>query len=128
MLPLPVIKWIIAGVLSAIIAALLYAGYSHIKSIGYSEAEAVYKPVIEKYEKDVNAKIATIEANSTLLVANDAKNSAILINGIGGILKTIKGQPLTIIKNGECLPTQTFSDTFGAINKRTNEAVKGTQK
>lgn len=128
-MPSPFLLKAIAGmVIMAILSALLYSGYSHIKSIGYGEAEAKYKPVIEKYENDLSTKLATIEANSTLLVANDAKNSVVLINGIGGILKTIKGQPLTVIKNGECLPTQTFSDTFGAINKRTNEAMKDSQK
>lgn len=119
-----IIKWIASALLMAALSALLYSGYSHIKSIGYADAEAKYKPVIEKYELDLSTKLAKIEANSSLLVANDAKNATMLANGIGGILKSIKDQPLTVIKDGKCIPTKTFLEAFDAINKRTNESIK----
>ena len=116
----------IAG--AAAIALALYLGYAHIKSIGYAEASVVYEQKIRAYEDGINKKIDTIQALSTSLVVNTTINNDLLAKDVSGILDRVKGKPLVIVKNGECVPSQTFSDTFNQINKRTNESMKGSAK
>ena len=113
-------------VLAIIIA--LYTGYSHIKDIGYKEAEAKYTKVIREYEANVNKKIDSIESLATTLVAENREATAIITTDIDAILTKTKGKTLTIIKEGECVPTETFSNTFREINVRTNQTIKELSK
>lgn len=99
-------------------------GYSHIKDIGYREAEAKYTEVIRKHELAVAAKTKMIEALSNDLVLQQKASSDQLATSINAVLVNVKGKSLTIIKNGECTPSQTFSDSFSKINKRVNESLK----
>lgn len=116
----------IAG--AGLLALALYLGYSHVKSIGYAEAEVVYQQKIREYEEGINKKIDTIEALSTSLVTNSAINNNLIAKDISDILNKVKDKPLVIIKNGKCTPSTTFSDTLNQINKRTNESMKESLK
>lgn len=122
---LPILYRVIAALS---IAFMLYSGFAYIKNLGYQEAEQKYTAIIKKYEDDVNKKIETVVANSTQLVEEARDSNSMMAKDIKIIMSKVKGQQLTVIKNGECLPSQNFSDTIVELNKRANEKMKGLQK
>lgn len=124
MLPL---MWLRGAVIAGVIlssTALVYTGYSKIKQIGYSEAEVKYELVIKNQQKLIDEKIRSIEVSSNLLIEQQRVSNESLSSDIAKISKGIRGKTLTIVKNGECLPTPAFSDSFNTINKRVNESLK----
>lgn len=116
----------ICGALVLVLA--LYLGYSHVKQIGYKEAEVVYQEKILEYEKTLLVKINNIETLSNTLALESRENSEVLARDIEDILKKVKGKPLVVVKNGECIPSKTFSDSIGELNKRANQAIRESQK
>lgn len=122
------VKLAIKAAIAAAIAGFLFFGYEKIKSIGYQEAEQKYTKVIKDYEDNLNKKIDNIETLAGTLVVENRENNVLLTNDINTILTRVKTKPLTIVKNGECSPSQTFSDTFVEINKRANQSMKDSQK
>lgn len=121
-------KLIIAGALAASLAGGAYGVYNHIETKGYDRGLAECAARVKKYEDNINSKIDKIEANATLLVTEGRASNEALQQGVTAILKNTKGKTLTIIKNGECLPSQGFSDTFKAVNARVNQTVSGVPK
>lgn len=95
---------------------------------GYEKAEVKYVKMINDETIKTNTKITAIEANSNTLVTESRIANEILAKDIKGILFGIKGKTLTIVKDGGCLPTQTFSDTFNTVNKRVNQNMRDAQK
>jgi hypothetical protein len=122
------IKWIAGGILLAALSGGVYLVEQKIESRGYAKAEAKYTLIIDKYNKDVASKIDTIYTNSGILVAKGDENTLKLTKDISKIVSNLKGKTLTVIKNGECVPTSTFSDSFSEINKRANQSLKESQK
>lgn len=118
------IKLIIAAIAIASTLAAGYGGYSYIKSIGYNEAKAECDKKFKDYNDSLMKKIEQIETNSTTLVENSKKANDKLSEDITTIMKSVKGKTLTVIKNGECTPSQTFSDTINSVNKRINGELK----
>ena len=116
------------GLAAAGVLGSIYAGYSHIKSIGYQEASNKYELVIKDYEEQRDAKIANIEALSFILVNESRNNNATTAKSIADVLVAAKGKPLVVVKNGECTPSETFSDSILTINKRINQSIKDNQK
>lgn len=128
-MPTKMILTLLGYVLAAAgIMGSLYAGYSHVKGIGYKEAETEYKLVIKNYEEQRDAKIAKIEELSGLLVNTAIANNDATKNDVKTILAAVKSKPLVVVKNGECTPSQTFSDSILTINKRINQSIKDNQK
>lgn len=121
------IKLILAGVIATAVSGGIYGAYKHVEGIGYDKAMVLCAENTRKYEEKINGKIDKIEANATLLVTETRASNELLQTNVSAILKNTKGKTLTIIKNGECNPSQTFSDTFGNVNKRVNESMKGTK-
>lgn len=116
---------IIRLIAAAVIAAALYTTYNHIKQIGYKEAEAKYEQVIKDYETNVSKKIDSIEILATNLSKDSKRTRAQLSGDIDKIVEGQKGKSLTIIKDGECNPNQTFIDGFVSMNQRANQSLKG---
>ena len=104
--------------------ASLYGSFLYVKNIGYKEAEAKYAEVIAKNELAILEKSKSIEIMSNVLVEQQKLANTQLTTSINSIMTGLKGKTLTIIKNGECTPSQTFSDSFSTINKRVNESIK----
>ncbi len=122
------IKW--AGV-GLVIAALLFGArsvYSNIKESGYQEAATKYQLVIDKQQDVIDAKLKNIEELSHLLVTESRVSNTLLAANVSSILTKVKGVPLVVVKDGKCTPSQTFSDTIDAVNKRVNESIKESQK
>ena len=103
-------------------------GYNHIyqqgHQAGYVVAEAKYTKIINDNTTAVNKKIDNIETLAGNLVAINTASNDKMTEDIASILSKVKGKPLVIVKNGDCVPNQTFSDSFIQINKRANQAMK----
>jgi hypothetical protein len=123
-----IIKIVLGVLLSVLLSTGIYLGYSHIKNIGYLEAEAKYTTIIKTYEDSVNNKIDTVVSMSNELATANKANNEQLVTDVTTILSKVKGKQLVIIKNGECVPSQTFSDSFVQINQRVNQSIKESQK
>lgn len=124
MIPPFLVPWAIRLAVVLGIALSGYLGYSHIKDIGYKEAEAKYTLIIKDYESIINKKIDSIETLSTTLVAENRENSTLLAQDMQAIKDGIKKKPLVIVKDGECNPSANFSDSFSKINQRANQSIK----
>jgi hypothetical protein len=114
-------KYIIATVT---LLTSLYGSFLYIKDMGYKEAETKYTEIIANNERAIQDKSKSIEVMSNVLVEQQKQASIQLNASINSIMAGLKGKTLTVIKNGECTPSQTFSDSFVTINKRTNESIK----
>lgn len=123
-----IIQLAIKAAVAAAIAGFLFFGYEKIKDIGYKEAEQKYTQVIKNYEENINKKIDNIESLAGNLVVENRENSLLLATDINTILGKVKGKTLTVVKNGECSPSQTFSDTYVQINQRANQSMKDSRK
>lgn len=119
----------------ALIAAILsltgsfgYLGYYKVKQIGYAEAEAKYTKVIAENDKVIGEKITELEKSSRALVSLTESNNTELTQNIGKIVLGLNGKTLTTIKDGKCVPTKEFSDSFGRLNSEVNQSIKGSRK
>jgi hypothetical protein len=106
----------------------LYMGYAHVKQIGYKEAEQKYTVIIKSYENDVNKKIDAVVMTSVVLMEQNRNNNYKLSRDLQAVLALTKDKPLVVVKDGECLPSEVFSDTIRVLNNRANQSMKDSQK
>lgn len=118
---------IIAGIL-ALLSTLGYLGYSHVKGIGYEEAEVKYLKIIQEQNDKVAVKIDGIEKLSNTLVVASKNSQVKFSSDIKGILAEIQGKPLYYLKDGQCTPTVEFSDSLRKVIQRSNQEIKDSQK
>lgn len=118
------VKLIIAALILAAITVVGYLTYKHVRSLGYQEAQEKYEKVIRDYETGVNKKIDAIETLASTLVTESRENNLVLSQDISTIIRGVKSKPLTIVKNGDCNPNQTFVDSLSKINQRANQTIK----
>jgi hypothetical protein len=118
-----VIGYILAA---SLVCTGVYTGYAYVKQIGYDEAAEKYDKIIHDYKDLVGEKISNLETMSNKLAEDTRVNNETLSKDIAKITRT--GKPLVIYKDGNCIPSQNFSDSISAINARANQNVKGTSK
>lgn len=102
-----------------------YLGYSKIKNVGYEEAKVEYDAKYKEYVEAHQAKLDSIVKTSDALLIEGRASNAKTLEGITKILTKSKGKPLVIIKDGVCVPTQSFTNSISEINKQVNENMKG---
>jgi sigma54-dependent transcription regulator len=127
-MPIQLIPYAIKAAILAAFIALGYTGYSHVKQIGYAEAYQAQQLRIDTLQKEISSKIDAIETLSNNLAEEGKVRDELLSNDVAVILAKTKGKTVTIVKNGECTPNATFSDTINALNKRANQSIKDSQK
>jgi hypothetical protein len=124
MIPITMLPYVLRASILALLLSLGYMGYAKVKQAGYEEAEAKYTQIIKDYENSVNKKIDNIESLSNLLIIQGREDAVLLSQDMQTIVTSIKRKPLVIVKDGECNPNATFSDTLSKINQRANQTVK----
>ena len=122
------IKFLVLASTLALAVSLGSLGYSKVKQIGYTEAETKYVKIIEDNNKAISLKITDLEKASRSLVQVTEANNAVLTQNIGKIVLGLNGKTLTIIKDGKCIPTKEFSDSFGKLNGAVNESIRESRK
>ena len=112
----------------ALSSTLMFILVDSIKQMGYNKAETKYLALIAKHNKAIDEKITELEKSSKALVELTESNNTKLTQNIGQIVLGLNGKTLTIIKDGKCIPTKEFSDSFGKLNSAVNESMKGSRK
>lgn len=125
-----IIDYVKLGVGAAVLASVLgggYAGYNHIKQIGYKEAQAECQAKFDELEAKQNKQLEEMrthisEVADTLITGNQTLTSDIS-RIVGGIKRG--GQPTTIIKEGKCTPSPTFVNSLNEAIRKANSGEVG---
>jgi hypothetical protein len=119
------IKWIAAALIAAAISAAVYAGYAHIKQIGFEEGKTettqFYEAKIKESNDKLDQHIHVLEKLSTTIVDNHKEFTVKLDNDIKGVLLTVKGMTPYVVVDGKCAPSPAFVDAYNKMIKRANE-------
>lgn len=119
-----IIYWKQILVVTALVLFGGFSVYSKVKSIGYNEASEKYELLISQQKQLIDTKILNVERMSIQLSESSKVNSEVLTKDVKNIISQLKGKTLTVIKDGECLPSADFSSSFATINQRTNESIQ----
>lgn len=106
----------VAGTL-AIAGGAWYQGYNYGK---LSQQQACAESM-QQYQKQVQDKITIIESNLSVLAELGIRREEQLQQDIAQILVGVKRKPVTVVKNGECIPSQTFVDGINKAISRANQ-------
>ncbi len=125
-----IIDYVKLGIGAAVLASVLgggYAGYNHIKQIGYKEAQAECQAKFDELEAKQNKQLEEMrthisEVADTLITGNQTLTSDIS-RIVGGIKRG--GQPTTIIKEGKCTPSPTFVNSLNEAIRKANSGEVG---
>lgn len=115
------IKWIVAGLLSIALSGGIYAGYYHIKQIGFDEASAIYEEREALARASLEGHIHTLEVLSKTVVDNNVIYMGKLDSGIKSILDNVSGKPPYVVIDGKCAPSESFVQTYNSIIGAANE-------
>lgn len=105
-----------------------YSGYNWIFHKGVTDATVKYEALLLAKDQELAAKLEEILVDSMNLAKEDAKRQSRLEHDLKKVLANSVKEPVTIVKDGVCTPTQAFSDSFNSINARVNESIKESQK
>lgn len=120
------VKMAIGAIAIASILGGLYTGFLYIKSLGYNEAQIECNEKFARYEERVDKRVATLEESVRTLGTDLVSKNDTLTADIGVILERTKRTPIVTIKNGKCVPSQTFIDGVNQAIDRVN--AEGSKK
>ena len=111
--------------ISILVFSMLYIGYNKVKTIGYNEAATEHQILIDAQKLLIDNKILSVERLAERLALQTRANNIALSKDIKAITTELKGKTLTIMKEGECLPSPSVAESIILINTRTNESIRG---
>lgn len=111
--------------ISILVFSLLYIGYNKVKTIGYNEAATEHQILIDAQKLLIDNKILNVERLAERLALETRANNVALSKDIKAITSELKGKTLTILREGECLPSPSVAESIILINTRTNESIRG---
>lgn len=112
------IKWGSAAV--AIILALYFI-FSKVYYLGFDAAEVYYLKENAKQQQQMTAKVEDLQSKLVIAAQNLQTNQATMSKDIANISRQLKNQEIVIVKNGKCVPTQTFLDSINQAVDRVNK-------
>jgi hypothetical protein len=115
------IKIIISIIIFVAVAIAGFFIYNKIYTRGYEQAHLECVQARQQYELELQQKITELDSSLTAVQQQAAQKQQKLSKQIISISEQLKLRPTTIIKNGECLPSQTFLDSIGEAIMRANE-------
>ena len=95
--------------------------YNKIYTRGYEQAHLECVEARQQYEQELQQKVTQLEGSLMTTQQLAAQNQQKLSKQITQITEQLKLQPVTIVKNGECLPSPTFVDSIGEAIMRANQ-------
>lgn len=111
--------------ISILVFSMLYIGYNKVKTIGYNEAATEHQILIDAQKLLIDNKILNVERLAERLALETRANNVALSKDIKAITSELKGKTLTILREGECLPSPSVAESIILINTRTNESIRG---
>jgi 23S rRNA pseudoU1915 N3-methylase RlmH len=106
-----------------IFAVLQFFVWNHGRNFGEERCTAKYEQQIRKRDEAINAKVTELNESSNKLAQNQKADTQKLRKDMQLILEQVREgkQPVVIVKDGKCMPTETFVETVNKINRRVNE-------
>lgn len=106
-----------------VVAAIIY-GISFIYGkgydSGYAESKTYYEQQIAEDKKDLVDNIDSILKLAKAESKKNIDNHNDLVSDLNKITSDIRSKKLVVIKNGECLPSESFLDSYTSIIRRGN--------
>lgn len=115
------IKVVISSIIFISIIIGLFFSYNKIYNRGYEQAHLECIEARQQYEQELQQKITDLETSLATTQKSALTKQQKLSKQIQEISTRLKAEPVTIIKNGECLPSQTFVDSIGEAIMRANQ-------
>ena len=115
------IRLIISAIALAMVIISGYFLYSHIRNLGYQEASLECTAKFDKYQKELDTKIAEMQSSISSLSTNLSSQNDSLTQDISVILARTKNKPTVVVKEGKCVIADTFI-------KDVNEAIERVNK
>ncbi len=106
--------------LIAVLSALVYFTYDGIKERGKAEALAECDAKFKEYTKSLEERIKSMEAGISIIADNSATKQDLMAGDIDEILRRLRKGPVTIVKDGKCIPSPTFVDGINEAITRAN--------
>jgi hypothetical protein len=92
----------------AAIAGVSFMAYNHIYNIGYTAANTACEKRIKVYVDELKDRINSLETASYVVSKEIAERDTLRKKDLDKLLILTKNKPLTIIKEGNCNPSDTF--------------------
>ena len=106
---------------AVLLSGSLFGAYKYVEKQGYDKAQVECTQKFDKYQKEVDARLASIQTNIFNLTGELTTNNSALSSDINDIVKRLKGlKPTTIVKEGKCVPTKEFVDSLNEAIDRAN--------
>ena len=116
------VKTILAIFIIVILSSLGYLGYQHVLNKGRAEAKLECQEEKAKYELELQQKIKDLELALTETAQASEQKQQELGKTIRDIRNRLKNQPISVVENGQCMPTIIFIDSINkAISKANRE-------
>jgi len=115
------IKILISIIIFVAIAIAGFFIYNKIYTRGYEQAHLECVKAQQQYELELQQKITQLEGSLTAAQQQAAQKQQKLNKQISQITQQLKLQPVTIIKNGECLPSPNFINSIDEAILRANQ-------
>ena len=107
-------------VMTIVIAGASYFVYDYIYDKGAREANLECAERMQEYREGLESKIQEVIDLSKLNSAMEIERAKALKEDLGKLFALTKNKPLTIIKEGKCVPSEVFVDTYNAAINRIN--------
>lgn len=115
------IKLALALGTALIFTIIIATGYRSAYNHGKLAAQEICIQDMQKYQKEVQEKIKSIETGLTEIASLTNNREKALGKDITKILEGVKKEPVVLIKEGVCTPSKTFIDGINQAIDRVNE-------
>jgi Tfp pilus assembly protein PilO len=115
------IKIIVSILIFVAVAVMGFFIYNKIYSRGYQQAHLECAEAKQQYEEELQVKVTQLESSLANTQQLATQKQQRLNKQIVVITQELKTEPVTIIKNGECLPSTNFVDSINEAIMRANE-------
>ena len=115
------IKAVISIVICVGLAIAGFFIYNYIYNRGYEQAHLACEQEKQELQQQLQQKITTLEQSLSETQSRANEQQDRLGRDIGKINKLLKNQPVTVIENGKCLPSEVFVDSINQAILRANE-------
>lgn len=118
-----------ANDIKAVISIVIFVGlaiagffvYNYIYNRGYEQAHLACEQEKQELQQQLQVKITKLEQSLSETQAQATEQQSRLGRDIGKISKLLKNQPVTIVENGHCLPSEVFVDSINQAILRANQ-------
>ncbi len=108
-------------VVAIAITIACYIVYDYIYDKGFMASEVACQKRMEEYKIDLDKRIKDLVDMSEAQNKARQQNADSIKADLDKIYRASRAKPLTIIKEGKCLPSENFIDSFNAAIDRVNQ-------